>query len=162
MEKLIKSFKDLKGPILSDKVITNLFKNKYYGSLETYFETGFESMAIIVHDYRGLSRGPSFNNESRKWDGPEQNFKTLKWAIFLKGINYIRVMRGDGSVEWEGFISDSLEKRKKDGFRSGFLPAEVENDVWKRWTSKEVKVELFTNDLVMVHDPKYQEFIKGE
>ena len=45
----------------------------YFGNLEFYFETGMEGMASSVHDDRGWHEAPSWNNETKKEDGPIQN-----------------------------------------------------------------------------------------
>ena len=130
---------------------------KYSGTLETYFETGFEQLAIIVHDDRGLTRGHSFNNKTKEWDGPMQDFKSLEWAIFLDShhVYHLKVFDKD-LVTWEGIITQDREKLIDHKFNYSFLPMEIEVATWLDWCKREVHVELSTNKKVLAEDKNYK------
>lgn len=122
------------------------FRNKYIGTIESYFETGMENFGVIIHDDRGITKGRAFNNETKLWDGPEMDFKDLGWAIFLNNKKcFIKVFE-NGVVIYSGPLTNSKSKLAKANYAVSFLPEEVEQHIFLDWVKRELKVELYTNE----------------
>ena len=120
-------------------------KYKYSGNLEFYYETGFEGcQAVILHDDRGITKSPDFNNETGKWDGPLKEFKSLGWAVFLKGGEYLKVFEND-KIIWEGSLTKSRVKMAKMNYSLSFIPEEVDTQTWVDWFTRELHAEISTN-----------------
>lgn len=123
----------------------------YKGNLEFYFETGFECSAVILHDDRGLHKSPSFNNATQNFDGPEMEFKSISWATFIHGGEFLRVFK-DGQVLWEGTLTKDRLKMVNTNFVLSFIPKEVPFDTWVSWFEGELRAEIMTDTPVLADD----------
>lgn len=127
-------------------------KYKYTGNLEFYYETGFEHNAIILHDNRGLKKSPGFNNVTKKWDGPIETFKSIEWAVFLRGGEFITVWNPENKIVYKGFISKDRLKLAEHNYVYGFLPEEIDANDWLLWCQNQYKAEIETNEPVYAED----------
>lgn len=128
------------------------YKYTYSGNLELYYETGFEGChSVTLHDDRGITKGPSFNNNSQKWDGPEMDFHNLGWSVFFRGGEYLKVFE-DGKVIWEGTLTKSRHKLMKIKYALSFIPEEVDTAIWVEWLKKELRAEISTNQPVLAEE----------
>lgn len=137
--------------------------NRYVGNFEYYYETGMECNGCIFHDNRGLSKGPSFNNDTKKWDGPEQDFKSLGWAIFFsKRHKYqVKIFKTDGSLFYEGILTQDIEKMRKTKYTISFMPKELTETQWFEVCQFEYKGEIITDDIVDA-EKKINNTVKSE
>jgi len=129
----------------------------YIGNLEFYHETGMECLAPILHDNRGITKAPSFNNGTKKWDGPEMEYKSLSWSVWFNGGEYLKVYNEDNSVLWEGPLTKDRFKMIEKKYNYAFLPKEISFEVWYSWFCKELKAEVFTNKPVTAEKNKEKE-----
>lgn len=128
---------------------------EYYGTLETYFETGMECLGFILHDNRGLHRAPSFDNETKDYTGPEQEYHSLEWTIFFdKTPQYIEVYEDDGSVLYKGSLTLDRAKMRETGYRYSFIPKEVPLQAWFGWFSQK-RVKPLTAKLTKKPAPAF-------
>jgi hypothetical protein len=130
----------------------------YVGNLELYDEQGMESQAPILHDDRGLSKGPSWNDKTKKFDGPDMEYKDISWAIFLmKGAYtyHAKIFKKNGSIKYEGPLTFSLEKLKTNNYRISFFPKELTKDDWLMICMAELRCELTTNQFTYKEEKDY-------
>jgi len=117
---------------------------EFSGTLETYFETGMECLGFILHDDRGITNSPSFNNSTKKWDGPIQEFHSIDWTIWLdKKGQKIEVYGEDGSIEYTGDLTLNRQALAKFGYRHSFIPNEVDFDTWCKWFARKAKAKVW-------------------
>jgi len=135
------------------------YKYTYSGTLELYYETGMEGQASIVHDDRGCFEAPSWNNETRKEDGPNQIYKSLEWGSFIRGGEYLKVFGEDKKVIWEGILFRDTEACASRDYSYHFLPMMIPYEDWVKWCHKEYRAEIQTNEPVLAEDERY---IKGQ
>lgn len=132
------------------------FKYTYSGKLELYFETGMECQACGLHDDRGIHKSPSFNNETKKWDGPEQEYHSIEWLHFFASAKqnpqHLTVFNKDGMVIFEGMITRDRYKIAERKYAWDFLPKEVEEVTWLYWMHHELKAVVKTNHPVWAED----------
>lgn len=131
------------------------YDHTYKGTLEFYFETGMEGLSSIVHDDRGWYEAPSFNNDTKKMDGPKERYKSLEWGVFIKGGEYLTVFDNDDEIIWEGLLLRDTLAVKDKGYRHHFLPQRVSYEDWSEWCNKEYKVEIQTNEPVLAEQEDY-------
>jgi len=129
----------------------------YTGTLEFFFETGMEGLASILHDDRGWYEKPSWNNETKKEDGPVARYKSLEWSTFIRGGEYLTVYDKDDKVIWEGLLLRDTEACAKQDYRLHFLPQRISYEDWVEWCQKEYKAEILTNEPVLAENEEYQE-----
>jgi len=127
----------------------------YSGTLEFYFETGMEGLASTLHDDRGWHESPSWNNETKKNDGPLERYKSLEWSIFMRGGEYLTVFDKDDSVLWEGLLLRDTEATKDKDYRHHFLPQRIPYVDWVKWCQGEYRAEIQTNEPVLAEQEDY-------
>jgi len=131
-------------------------KNKafrYYGELGTYFETGMEGIAFILHDDRGIKKSPDFNDETKKWDGPLREFHSIEWTHFISGGEHIRIFEKNGAILYDGPITNDREKvAKARPYRIFFAPKEMELGEWARVVNEKLKAEIWVDKPVSAEE----------
>lgn len=131
-------------------------KFQYCGTLEFYFETGMEGLASIVHDHRGWKEEHSWNNETKENDGPLKEYKSLEWAVFLRGGEFLRVYKND-ILLWEGLLFRDALAMKNKHYSYHFLPLDISFEDWLTWCKEEYFVEVFTNEPVLAENEEYKQ-----
>jgi len=109
------------------------YEFEYKGIIEFYFETGMEGYASIVHDDRG----------NTKVNG--KTLRTLKWAVFLNGGEYIKIYKEDDIV-FQGVLLKDIPLMMEKEYLFHFLPKNIEFKEWVKYCNKEYRVELYTNE----------------
>lgn len=175
-----------KPPNLTDQQKTDLFKGKalrsanfqgidedtgemvfdfsytYEGTLEFYFETGMEGHSSNLHDNRGWHDAPTFNNETRAFDGPTQRCKSLEWCVFLKGGEYLEVFNSDNEILWEGLMVNDPVACSLHNYALHFIPQGIPLEQWRIMCQDEYKAKVYTNEPVMAEDPNHQEYLNSQ
>lgn len=101
--------------------------NEYSGTLETYFETGMESIALILHDDRGLGE---------KMPNSEERFHSMGWTFFIQDGDDLTVYNKDKTHIWSGTIKKDRAAMSKDGYYLSIVPIGVSVDEWVSWFSR--------------------------
>lgn len=116
----------------------------YKGILTLYYETGMEGIwAGILADDRGWSKGPCFNNETKQYDGPEQDYHDLNWSHwFKKHGDHLTVYNEDGTVKWSGDIV--IDRKATIEKRFQLIPKGIDPAEWISWFQKELRAEVRT------------------
>lgn len=140
------------------------YSHKYSGNLEFYHESGMEQMACILHDDRGIYKSPGFNNDTKKWDGPVEDFKSLEWTVWFKGGEYIKITHPEtNEVVFEGKITKNIDLIRQKNYNFSFLPSEIKYEEWLSWCQHEYKAEVQTNNPVLADDgPNSVRFVVKE
>ena len=136
------------------------FEHTYEGTLEFYFETGMEGHVSTLHDDRGWHESPSWQNKTKKFDGPLEKFKSLEWSTFLKSGEYLEVFEND-KIIWEGLLISDIVKMGEKSYSYHFLPLGIDFDLWVKWCLKEYRAKVYTNTPVLAEDPKHKEYLDG-
>ena len=111
--------------------------------------------AVILHDDRGNRPGPSFNNETKKYDGPEMVYKSLEWAHFFqprRAYQHLTVYDGD-KVLFEGELTVARPQRNK--YPISFKPDQIDEETWVDWLKREVRAKIVTDRPVLAEDEEY-------
>lgn len=132
-------------------------KYKYSGVLELYFETGMEGYGLILADERGFTTGPSFSNETKQYDGPPMQYRSLEWSYwFSKKPCYINVYDSNGGTLYSGPITYNRKAVAKHKYRFSHFPNELDPKTWLGFFEKEYKAEVFTTDPALAEDAEYK------
>jgi hypothetical protein len=121
---------------------------RYEGKLELFYEQGMECLMPALHDNRGIRKSPSFNNETKKCDGPEQEFHSIEWLLDFKGGEYIEVFDTNDIVLYSGSLTKDKKEIIKHSYNYSFIPKEIDFLTWHSWCSQNFKAVIFTNKLI--------------
>jgi len=133
----------------------------YKGILELYYETGYEGCyAVILHDDRGNYQSPGFNNATKKWDGPLENFRSLEWSVFMRGGETATIWSPRGHILYKGPLTKDKSKLIEMNYRIAFAPKELSIKRWMKYLTKEYKAEIVTEEPVLAEDIEYKERYK--
>lgn len=128
--------------------------NTYKGNLELYYETGMEGChAPILHDDRGIYKAPGYNKDTKKWDGPDEEFHSFNWTMWFKGGEHLKVFENN-KIIFDGIVTKDRQKIRDFKYALGFIPKEVEILEWLRWFQHELRAEILTDELVDAEKPK--------
>lgn len=127
------------------------FDYEYTGNLEFYYETGFESVASILHDDRGID---------------EKGYKSLSWAVFFNPGDYLQVFKDDkeneDEVVWEGLLIRDFEKLKDHielnpdkSVQNHCFFQDITEEQWVDWFSNNYRAKVFTTRPVLAQDDNY-------
>lgn len=121
------------------------FSQKFEGILETYTEMGFEgAFALVVQDFRGITKGPSFNNVTNNWDGPEQDLHDLKWMASIKEGDTLVVFDKEGkNIEWISKIFNDRKEMAYHEYKVSIIPIGVQYQTWISWFKDRRKATLW-------------------
>jgi hypothetical protein len=124
MEKIslknLKKFSDFEAVkrVHRDGSVTLKYNHVYEGDLEFYFETGFESLASILCDDRGVD---------------SQGFKTLNWAVFFNGGEFLQVYKKNKLI-WEGVLVRDFKRIMNPKRKHTFTPfVGISDKKWIEW-----------------------------
>jgi len=132
------------------------YDHTYTGTLEFYFETGMEGVSCNVHDDRGWHESPSWNNETKKMDGPNESYKSLEWSVFIRGGEYLTIFGDKEEIIWEGILfRDTNPSKDKHHYHHHFLPLDISYADWFKWCNKEYRAEIQTNEPVLAEQEDY-------
>lgn len=131
----------------------------YSGNLELYWEQGFEGHdCVILHDDRGLHTGPTFNNETKKWDGPPMQYKNICWAHFfdVKSNDHLTVYDKYGQVIYEGRVSQAKRSMNyiSDHHSISFIPDQIKKEDWLHWITQEFRAKVVTSKPCIMDEKK--------
>ena len=120
------------------------YKYTYKGRLTDYHEMGMESVAVILEEDRGWHEEPSFNNMTKKYDGPMQKYMSMDWLYWLNQDDpiHIKVWNKEKSVVYSGPLT------KKEGVTEAlynFVPNEVDAVEFNKWVRKGYRAVIKTN-----------------
>lgn len=128
---------------------------EYDGYLTEYYETGMESLGLILQDKRGTSPNPNYDPKSTTYPTNIPQWCSLEYSLFFRGTEFIEVYRKDGSIEYRGSITKDRQAMAKANY-SMFLPKEVPPQTWLSWFQEGRKAKAWS------HTPPYAVKIEQE
>jgi hypothetical protein len=118
--------------------------NEYSGFLTEYYETGMESLGLILQDSRGVTANPLYDptKSGYPYDIPE--WYSISYALFLNGGEEIEVLRPDGTVEYKGPLTKDRRAMAEGKYQFSLIPKEVPFEIWIGWFRNKLKARVWS------------------